>query len=63
MEVTCITFALIVLAKVNRLAVLALKKRRALELDTTLDLSQNEHEIGQILEDGEGQVSLVCCSP
>ena len=62
MEVTCITFAPIVLAKVNRLAVLAFK-RRALELDTTLDLSQNEHEIGQILEDGEGQVSLVCCSP
>ena len=59
---TCITFAFIVLAKVNWLAVLVFK-RRVLELDTTLALSQNEHEIGQTSEDGEGQVSLVCCNP
>ena len=59
---TCIPFAFIVLAKVNQLAMLVFK-RRVLELDTTLDLSQNEHEIGQTLEDDEGQVSLVCCNP
>ena len=59
---TCITFAFIVLAKVNWLAVLVFK-RRVLELNTTLALSQKEHEIGQTSEDGEGQVSLVCCNP
>ena len=61
-EVTCITFAFIVLAKVNWLAVLVFKGR-VLELNTTLALSQKEHEIGQTSEDGEGQVSLVCCNP
>ena len=59
---TCITFAFIVLAKVNWLAVLVFKGR-VLELNTTLALSQKEHEIGQTSEDGEGQVSLVLEPP
>ena len=28
-----------------------------------MDHRLNEHELGQILGDGEGQGSLVCCNP